>query len=115
MLPDAGIPDPATGLPRAKDYHADLVLAADGAEIGFSAGRIESVTYQRMISLGFIAREHAALGTEVTVIWGNPGTRQKPIRARVARFPYLTGERNEAIDVSALPRWTATGQGSRAD
>ena len=41
--------------------------------------------------------------------------RQKPIRARIARFPYLTGERNEAIDVSALPRWTATGQGSRAD
>jgi hypothetical protein len=27
-----------------------------------------------------------------------------PIRATVARFPYLTGERNEAIDVSALPR-----------
>jgi glycine cleavage system aminomethyltransferase T len=103
VLPDAGIPDPVTGLPRTKDYHADLVLSPSGAEIGFSAGRVESVTYQRMISLGFIARAHAALGTEVTVVWGNPGTRQKPIRATVARFPYLTGERNEAIDVSALP------------
>jgi glycine cleavage system aminomethyltransferase T len=104
VLPDAGIPDPVTGLPRTKDYHADLVLAADGGEIGFSAGRIESVTYQRMISLGFIARSHAALGTEVAVVWGNPGTRQKRIRATVARFPYLLGERNDAIDVRALPR-----------
>jgi glycine cleavage system aminomethyltransferase T len=71
------------------------------AEIGFSAGRVESVTYQRMISLGFIARSHASLGTEVAVVWGNPGTRQKRIRATVARFPYLLGERNDAIDVRA--------------
>jgi len=104
VLPDAGIPDPVTGLPRTKDYHADLVLSSSGEEIGFSAGRIESVTYQRMISLGFIARSHAALGTEVTVVWGNPGTRQKRIRATVARFPYLLGERNDAIDVRSVPR-----------
>jgi hypothetical protein len=58
VLPDAGIPDPLTGLPRTKDYHADLVLSPSGAEIGFSAGRVESVTYQRMISLGVIARSH---------------------------------------------------------
>lgn len=103
VLPDAGIPDPVTGLPLAKDYHADLVLAASGTEIGFSAGRIESATYRRMISLGFIARSHASPGTEVTVIWGDPGTRQKSIRATVARFPYLLAERNEAIDVRALP------------
>lgn len=57
-----------------------------------------------MISLGFIARSHASPGTEVTVIWGNSGTRQKPIRATVARFPYLLAERNETIDVRALPR-----------
>jgi glycine cleavage system aminomethyltransferase T len=53
---------------------------------------------------GLMCDDHAALGTEVTVVWGNPGTRQMPIRATVTRFPYLTGERNEAIDVSALPR-----------
>jgi glycine cleavage system aminomethyltransferase T len=103
VLPDAGIPDRVTGLPRTKDYHADLVLAADGTEIGFSAGRVESLTNQRMISLGFIARSHAALGHEVTVVWGNPGTRQKQIRATVARFPYLLAERNDTIDVRTLP------------
>jgi len=104
VLPDAGIPDPATGFPLTKDYHADLVLSGSGEEIGFSAGRVESTTYQRMISLGFIARAHAAIGTEVTVIWGNPGTRQKAIRATVARYPYLLAERNDKIDVRALTR-----------
>jgi vanillate/3-O-methylgallate O-demethylase len=92
----------------AKDYHADLVLSASGAEIGFSAGRIESTTYQRMISLGFLARSHASPGTEVSVVWGNPGTRQKRIRATVARFPYLLAERNDAIDVRALPGHQST-------
>ena len=52
-----------------------------------------------MISLGFIARAHARPGAEVVVIWGDQGTRQKRIRATVARFPYLLGERNDAIDV----------------
>ena len=103
VLQDAGVPDPVTGLPMAKDYHADLVLSASGAEIGFSAGRVESTTYQRMISLGFVARSHAAPGTQAIVVWGNPGTRQKRIRVTVARFPYLRAERNDAIDVRALP------------
>ena len=103
VLQDAGVPDPVTGLPMAKDYYADLVLSASGAEIGFSAARVESTTYQRMISLGFVARSHAAPGTQAIVVWGNPGTRQKRIRVTVARFPYLRAERNDAIDVRALP------------
>jgi MFS family permease len=102
-----GIPDPATGLPKTKDYHADPVLAPDGAEIGFSAGRVVSTVYRRMISLGFIKREYAAAGTEVTVVWGSPGTRQKRIRAIAARFPYLTEERNNKVDTGKIPRFTA--------
>lgn len=54
-----------------------------------------------MISLAFISRQHAGLGTELAVLWGNPGTRRKRIRATVARFPYLAGERN---DVAACAR-----------
>ena len=56
-----------------------------------------------MISLAFIGRGHADLGTALVVLWGTPGTRQKPIRATVARFPYLTGERNDKIDVEQIP------------
>ena len=73
-------------------YHADLVLTLDGEEIGFSAGRVVSATYRRMISLGFIKQAYATLGTEVTVVWGNPGTRHKRIRATVTRFQRLTAE-----------------------
>ena len=102
---DSGTPDPATGRPKSKDYHADLVLTPDGQEIGTSAGRVVSTTYRRMISLAFISREHADLGTELVVLWGNPGTRQKRIRATVARFPYLTDERNDKIDVEQIPHY----------
>ncbi|MDR2078749.1 MAG: hypothetical protein LBP74_03375 [Treponema sp.] len=35
--------------------------------------------------------------------WRNSGTRQKEIRAVVSRFPYLNEDRNEDIDVSAIP------------
>ena len=91
--------------PCTKDYHADLVLSPDGREAGFSAGRVASITYRRMISLGFISREHATLGTELTIVWGNPGTRQKHIRAKVARFPYLLEERNDKVDVEKIPHF----------
>jgi len=82
---DSGVPDPATGFPKTKDYHADLVTTLDGVEIGFSAGRVINTTYRRMISLGLINREYVSLGTELMVVWGNPGTRQKRIRVTGAR------------------------------
>ncbi len=84
-------------------YHTDYVYV-DGKEIGISAGRALSQLYKRMISLAFIDRKYTGLGTEVEVLWGTPGTRQKRIRAKVARFPYLQMERNEVIDVETIPR-----------
>lgn len=84
-----------------QQLHADQVLK--GAEpAGVSSGRIYSYAYRRMISLCSIDTEHGALGTEVSVLWGSPGTRQKEIRAAVARFPYLDENRNEKVDVSTI-------------
>ena len=57
-----------------------------------------------MISLCSIDTEYAEIGTEVIVVWGDVGTRQKMIRAKVARFPYLNEERNQVIDVEKIPR-----------
>ena len=37
------------------------------------------------------------------VVWGNEGTRQLRIRAKVARFPYLNEKRSETLDVSNIP------------
>ena len=61
------------------------------------------VTAELQRTLASIDPEFAAEGTEVKVVWGNPGQRQKVIRARVARFPYMDINRNEKVDVSAIP------------
>lgn len=38
------------------------------------------------------------------VVWGEPGTRQKLIRAKVARcWPYFDTGRNQKVDVSQIP------------
>ena len=75
----------------------------DNRSIGISSGRIYSFYYRRMISLAVIETEYAIEGTTLEVIWGNPSKRQKKIRAKVSRFPYLTLPRNRDIDTKALP------------
>jgi len=88
-------------------FYADQVLK-DGRLIGISSGRTLSYNYHQMLSLCSIDVEHGELGTEVIVLWGEPGTRQKEIRAVVSRFPYLNENRNEDVDVSAIPRLAAS-------
>lgn len=83
-------------------YHADQVLK-DGKLVGVSSGRAMSQYYRKMISLCSIDTECSALGTAVVVLWGDPGTRQKEIRATVARFPYLDENRNQVVDVDQIP------------
>lgn len=87
-------------------YHADRVEDAEGNEIGISSGRMVSGYYHAMISISSIESEFAQLGTEVYVVWGEPGTRQKRIRATVARWPYFDTDRNQKVDVSLIPRGT---------
>jgi vanillate/3-O-methylgallate O-demethylase len=53
-----------------------------------------------MLSLCTIDVAHADPGTEVIVIWGAPGTRQKEIRATVAPAPYKTD--NRRADLHAI-------------
>jgi glycine cleavage system aminomethyltransferase T len=83
-------------------YHADQVLK-DGKLVGISTGRMNAYYYRKMISICSIDIGVSEIGTEVTVLWGEPGARQKKIRAVVARHPYLDIERNENVDVSKLP------------
>jgi len=86
----------------AFEYRADKVLA-DGKTVGMSTGRIISWYYRRMIFLATIDPEYAKIGTEVVVLWGDPGTRQKEIRATVTRYPYHEEGRNDTVDVSKIP------------
>ena len=85
-------------------HFQDKVIDADGKYIGLSRGRSHSYYYKRMISLGTIDLAYAKEGTEVIVLWGHPGTRQKKIRAKVARFPYYNENRNQTFDVNTVPR-----------
>ena len=71
--------------------------------VGLSSGRMFSAFYGRMISLGIIEADHCELGSEVSVLWGNPGSAQRIIRATVSRYPYLDLPKNREIDVSQLP------------
>ncbi len=56
-----------------------------------------------MISMCSINTEHSAIATEVSLLCGNPGARQKESRTKVARFPYLNENRNENVDESTIP------------
>jgi vanillate/3-O-methylgallate O-demethylase len=90
---------------EGKNVHfQDKVTDAKGKYIGLSSGRQHSYYYKRMISLGCLDLAYTKEGTEVIVVWGNPGTRQKNIRAKVARFPYYNENRNQTFDVNTVPR-----------
>lgn len=80
------------------------VLDEAGGVIGLSFGRQNSAYFHRMISICCLDTPYTELGTDVTVLWGNPGQRQKKIRAKVARFPYNNVMRNEKTDVAELPK-----------
>ena len=68
-------------------------------DVPFSRGY--SFYFRKMLSLCAIDLAHSEPGTEVVVVWGNPGTPQKEIRATVAPAPYKKD--NRRADVAALP------------
>ncbi|WP_439030457.1 hypothetical protein [Gordonia terrae] len=88
-------------IPRDMRGHivADSVLNADGDVVGVTTSRGYSVYFRRMLSLCTIDVAHAEPGTEVVVVWGDPGTPQKQVRATVAPAPYK--EDNRRADLTA--------------
>lgn len=73
-------------------------VLSDGQTIGTSSGRIFTSSYHSMISLAILDRTHTAPGTHVEILWGDPGTDQRLIRATVAPFPILDLPKNRDID-----------------
>lgn len=77
----------------------------DGERVGISHSRSFEWDVRGMVSLARVNREHGAPGTEVTVVWGEPGGRspnpkiedhaQTEIRATVRPAPYVTDRRGE--------------------
>ena len=81
--------------------YASRVLAG-GQDVGVATSRGYSFYYRKMISHCVIDIAHAQPGTEVTVIWGEPGKRQKEIRAVVHPYPFKRNM-NRETDLAALP------------
>lgn len=89
-------------MPRQQQFcmNAHKVMAG-GRLVGVATSRGFSVSFRQMLSHCVIDIAHAAPATAVTVIWGDPGTRQKEIRAVVAPSPYKAD--NRRADLSAMP------------
>ncbi|MFF0501839.1 glycine cleavage T C-terminal barrel domain-containing protein [Nocardia aobensis] len=68
-----------------------------GAVVGVATSRGYSYYFRKMISLATIDVEHAEIGTDLIVHWGEPDGPQKPIRARVAPAPYKTDRRKSDL------------------
>ena len=78
-------------------------MTVDGKDVGVSAAGVYSYYYREMISQCTIDLEHAEVGSEVILHWGDHGQRIKEIRATVARFPYLDLPSNKNYDLEAIP------------
>jgi vanillate/3-O-methylgallate O-demethylase len=79
--------------------YADKVMAGS-REVGIATSRGYSYYFREMISLAVIEIDHAEIGQELSVVWGNPGERQVAIRATVAPAPYK--QDNRRVDLSNL-------------
>ena len=79
--------------------YADKVTRR-GRPVGVATSRGYSYYFRQMLSLCVIDVDCSELGTEVTVVWGEPGEPQKEIRAQVAAAPYKKD--NRRIDVRNL-------------
>ena len=89
-------------LPRTQWYscNAHKVLCG-GKVVGIATNRIFSYYFHKTISHCSIDTELAVMGKEVEVIWGEPGHRQKTVRATIAPSPFK--QDNRYVDLHTLP------------
>ncbi|MDJ0306211.1 hypothetical protein [Dehalobacter sp.] len=83
----------------------DYVYNKDGKEIGLSTSRTQSHYYRTVISMALLDLEYRDFGTEVYVLWGEVGSRQKKIRAKVSYYPYNRDNKDrtgDQVDVRSL-------------
>ena len=88
--------------PRSSACHYDKVLD-DGEQVGVSTDKSYIYNQRELISLAVVDSEYAEPGTEVSLVWGEPGGEsenpkvephvQTEITATVAPNPYVDAER----------------------
>ena len=81
----------------------DQVLDRNGNVVGISAGRTTDYWHRAMVSLAMIEEDSLADPEGLTVLWGDPGTRQKKVRVTVAPVPFNTHLANRTFGVETIP------------
>jgi len=76
-------------------------ILKDGHKVGHATHPGYSLWFKKMLALSFIDIEYSQPGTQVTVLWGNPGEPQTEIRATVAPVPYKKDRRRD--DLTKIP------------
>jgi vanillate/3-O-methylgallate O-demethylase len=89
-------------IPR-QQWHCDYASKVMAGErlCGVATSRGYSYYFRQMLSHGILDVDVAVPGTELEVIWGDPGSPQKRVRAVVAKSPYKYDKRH--TDLTALP------------
>jgi vanillate/3-O-methylgallate O-demethylase len=97
----AGKPYHYMDMPRDQRgfMYADKITK-DGKIVGVATSRGYSYYFRQMLSLCTIDVEYSTPGTNVTIVWGDPGEPQREIRATVAPAPYKKD--NRRADVTRL-------------
>jgi glycine cleavage system aminomethyltransferase T len=84
-------------------YEQDNVYNKNGKLVGYSTSSAYSNYSRNVISLGTLDVECLEIGTEVIVLWGNPGQPQKEVRAVVGKYPYIDLPLNIHYDIGSIP------------
>lgn len=89
---------PLLEMPHGQEHTAwnDKVLK-DGKVIGYATFPGYSYYFRKALALSFIDVEHAEIGSQVTVLWGNPGKPQTEIKATVRPAPYKKDNRRDDL------------------
>ena len=81
--------------------YADKVINREGNVVGWTSRNMYSPWYREYFCEACIDVEYAELGTELTVVYGDPHGPQKYVRATVAPMRYKEDHRRD--DVTAMP------------
>jgi len=81
--------------------HASSILK-DNRLVGISFYPSYSVYFRKVLSISCIDIEFSQPGTEVTVLWGEPGRPQLKLRATVASAPYKKDKRRDRLVAAAV-------------
>jgi vanillate/3-O-methylgallate O-demethylase len=72
-------------------------LHKDGEVVGHSTYPGYSIYFRKALALCFVDVEHSAPGTDVAVLWGNPGRPQRHLRGVIAAAPYKNDDRRRDL------------------